>query len=96
MKKLIFTLSCVLLLASCAGEAPIGKSIGRSNDLTVESLQQDLADGLEYLEVTMNNVIGKDTAGVKDRAAALKAKMEDIMRPARAKSASRLSSSSSL
>ena len=76
MKKLIFTLSCVLLLASCAGDAPIGKSIGRSNDLTVESLQQDLADGLEYLEVTMNNVIGKDTAGVKDRAAALKAKID--------------------
>ena len=54
----------------------LGKSIGRWNDFSVESMMQSRAGGVEYIEVTMMDVIGKDTAGVMDRAAALKAKID--------------------
>ena len=73
MKNLILTLSCILLLSSCAGDAPLGKSMGRWSDFGVESMTQECAKGLEYIEVTMNDVIGKDTTGLNDRIAALKA-----------------------
>lgn len=76
MKKIILTLTCVLALVSCAGEHPFGRSLGRASDVTVESLKMDQAKGLEYVEVTLNNVIGKDTAGVWDRAEAYKAKLD--------------------
>ena len=51
----------------------LGKSMGRWADFGLESMIQNRQGGLEYIEVTMNTVIGKDTAGVRDRAAALKA-----------------------
>ena len=54
----------------------LGKSMGRWNDFSVESMTQSRAGGVEYIEVTMMDVIGKDTAGVMDRAAALKAKID--------------------
>ena len=59
-----------------AGEPPIGKSIGRWTGFGLESMKENKAGGLDYIEVTMNNVIGKDTAGVRDRAAALKADID--------------------
>lgn len=54
----------------------LGKSMGRWTDFSLESMIQNRQGGLEYIEVTMNNVIGKDTAGVRDRAAALKADID--------------------
>ena len=59
-----------------AEEPPIGKSIGRWTGFSLESMKENKAGGLDYIEVTMNNVIGKDTAGVRDRAAALKADID--------------------
>lgn len=47
---------------------PIGKSIGRWTDFGLESMKTNKAGGLDYIEVTMNNVIGKDSAGVCERA----------------------------
>lgn len=54
----------------------IGKSMGRWTGFGLESMKANKAAGLDYIEVTMNNVIGKDTAGVWDRAAALKADID--------------------
>ena len=54
----------------------LGKSMGRWADFGLESMIQNRQGGLEYIEVTMNDVIGKDTAGVRDRAAALKADID--------------------
>ena len=77
MKRILLTLACVVAFASaCSTDAPLGKSLSRWNGFGVETLTQDCAKGLEYIEVTMNTVIGKDTAGVKDRAAAYKAKID--------------------
>ena len=77
MKRILLTLACVVAFASaCSTDAPLGKSMSRWSDFGVESMAQECAKGLEYIEVTMNDVIGKDTAGVKDRAAALKAKID--------------------
>ena len=77
MKRILLTLACVVALASaCTTETPIGKSIGRWEDFSLESMIQSREGGIEYIEVTMSNVIGKDTAGVRDRAAALKAKID--------------------
>lgn len=77
MKRILLTLACVVALASaCTTETPIGKSMGRWKDFGVESMTQEHANGLEYIEVTMNDVIGKDTAGINDRVAALKADIE--------------------
>ena len=54
----------------------MGKSMGRWIGFGLESMKENKEDGLDYIEVTMNNVIGKDTAGVRDRAAALKADID--------------------
>ena len=54
----------------------LGKSMGRWTDFSLESMIQNRQGGLEYIEVTMMDVIGKDSAGVRDRAAALKAKID--------------------
>ena len=51
----------------------IGKSMGRWTGFGLESMKANKEAGLDYIEVTMNNVIGKDTAGVWDRAVAIKA-----------------------
>lgn len=70
----------VLLLSSLvgvrAGEPPVGKSMGRWTGFSLESMKGNKAGGLDYIEVTMNNVIGKDSTGVRDRAAALKADID--------------------
>ena len=77
MKRILLTLACVVAFASaCSTDAPLGKSLGRWNDFGVEAMTQECNKGLEYIEVTMNTVIGKDTAGVKDRAAEYKAKID--------------------
>lgn len=54
----------------------IGKSMGRWTGFGLESMKANKAAGLDYIEVTMNNVIGKDTAGVWDRATAIKADID--------------------
>ena len=59
-----------------AGEPPVGKSIGRWTGFGLESMKENKAGGLDYIEVTMNNVIGKDSTGVRDRAEALKADID--------------------
>ena len=65
MKRILLTLACVVAFASaCSTDAPLGKSMSRWSDFGVESMAQECAKGLEYIEVTMNDVIGKDTAGV--------------------------------
>ena len=77
MKNSFLSLLCIIAFAcSCTSEIPLGKSMGRWEDLSLESMIQSRESGLEYIEVTMMNVIGKDTAGVRDRAAALKAKID--------------------
>jgi sugar phosphate isomerase/epimerase/exopolysaccharide biosynthesis protein len=50
--------------------------MGRWEGFGVESMTQSHEAGLDYIEVTMNTVIGKDTAGVRDRAALLKAQID--------------------
>ena len=54
----------------------LGKSMGRWKNFSVESMTQSRIDGLEYIEVTMHDVIGKDTAGVRDRAALIKSQID--------------------
>lgn len=65
-----------MTVGSWAGEPLTGKSMGRWNDFGLESMKQNHENGLDYIEVTMNNVIGKDTAGVQERAARLMAEIE--------------------
>ena len=81
MKRTIFYFAGLLLSAvlwtSCnQADDSLGKSMGRWENFSVSSMIENREGGLEYIEVTMNNVIGKDTAGVMDRAAALKAKID--------------------
>jgi len=66
----------MILMVSCAGELPLGKSMGRWNDFGTESMTENRAGGLEYIEVTMKDIIGKDTAGVWDRAALVKSQID--------------------
>ena len=54
---------------------PIGKSMGRWTGFSLESMKEDKAGGLDYIEVTMNNVINKDPEGAPERARLL---MNDI------------------
>ena len=81
MKHTIIYLSGLFIgLLLCTGcfkaDDSLGKSMGRWEDFGVESMIQNRAGGLEYIEVTMNNVIGKDTAGVYERAALLKSQID--------------------
>ena len=77
MKRIILTLACIVALASaCSSEPQIGKSLSRWKDFGVESMIRNHEGGLKYIEVTMNNVIGKDTAGVRERAALIKAQID--------------------
>ena len=69
MKRLLTALIFVLFVLSArAGEPQIGKSMGRWNGFGLESMKANKAAGLDYIEVTMNNVIGKNPEGVSDRA----------------------------
>ena len=77
MKRKIMLLAVLIMAAGiwtgCSQSEPsFGKSMGRWAGFGLESMIENRAGGLEYIEVTMNNVIGKDTAGVWDRAAKLK------------------------
>ena len=81
MKHPFLSIICLAAAATmwtgcCQGSDSLGKSIGRWENLSVESMTANRIAGLEYIEVTMNNVIGKDTAGVRDRAALLKAQID--------------------
>lgn len=70
----------VLLLfgfTSQAGEPPIGKSMGRWTGFSLESMKANKASGLDYIEVTMNNVINKNPEGVEERAAALMSEIQE-------------------
>ena len=72
----VFVLLLSSLIGVRAGEPPVGKSSGRWTGFGLESMKENKAGGLDYIEVTMNNVINKDTSGVWDRAAALKADID--------------------
>lgn len=78
MKRLLVVFwATVCALSGHAQDVPsMGKSMGRWIGFGLESMKENKEDGLDYIEVTMNNVIGKDTAGVRDRAAALKADID--------------------
>ena len=74
MKRIVLISICLLsFIGARADEPPIGKSMGRWTGFGLESMKENKAGGLDYIEVTMNNVIGKDSTGVRDRAAALMA-----------------------
>ena len=66
----------IMWTSCCQGDDSLGKSMGRWKGFSVESMTQSRIEGLEYIEVTMMDVIGKDTAGVRDRAALLKAQID--------------------
>lgn len=46
----------------------MGKSMGRWTGFGLESMKANKAAGLDYIEVTMNDVIGKDPQGAPERA----------------------------
>ena len=54
----------------------LGKSLGHWNDFGLESMISNHEAGLDYIEVTMNDVIGKDTTGVRERAELLKVQID--------------------
>ena len=72
----LFSLLAVLFIGCTQVDNSLGKSIGRWENFSLESMVQNHAEGLNYIEVTMNTVIGKDTAGVRDRAALLKSQID--------------------
>ena len=81
MKRIIILLAVLLsvglLLSGCnPADHSLGKSLGMWKELSLESMIQNREGGLEYVEVEMNDVIGKDTAGVWDRAALLKSQID--------------------
>ena len=77
MKHFVVSLAFIMcVLGAYATEPQIGKSMGRWTGFGLESMKANKEAGLDYIEVTMNNVIGKDTAGVWDRAAAIKADID--------------------
>ena len=82
MKKNLIVLTGLLwtlgfLVTGCSQvDNSLGKSLGRWNDFGLESMIINHEAGLDYIEVTMNNVIGKDTAGVRERAELLKAQID--------------------
>ena len=76
MKYLLIVISLLVSSSVTWSQAPqIGKSIGRSPYLDVQAMILDKTQGLEYVEVTMNNVIAKDPEGAPGRAKKL---MEDL------------------
>lgn len=78
MNKHILIIVLMLFgLTSQAGEPPIGKSMGRWTGFSLESMKANKASGLDYIEVTMNNVINKNPVGVEERAAALMSEIQE-------------------
>ena len=77
MKYLYIMLFCLLYFTGLKAEVPpMGKSMGRWTGFGLESMKENKARGLDYIEVTMNNVIAKDPEGAPERARLL---MDDIV-----------------
>lgn len=77
MKYLYIMLFCLLSFNGLKAEVPpMGKSMGRWTGFGLESMKDNKARGLDYIEVTMNNVIAKDPEGAPERARLL---MDDIV-----------------
>ncbi len=55
----------------------IGKSIGRWENFCLESMKDNKAEGLDYIEVTMNDVINKQPETAHLRAEKLKAEIDE-------------------
>ena len=78
MKHILIAISLLVSSSLAWAQTPqIGKSIGRSSYHDVEAMILDKSQGLDYVEVTMNNVIGKDFAGAPERAKQL---MDDLQK----------------
>lgn len=73
MKRILVILIIVLHWVATYAQIipPIGKSMGRWTDFSLESMKINKEGGLEYIEITMNDLIGKDTVGVSERAKSL-------------------------
>lgn len=65
-------LGCVMLWASCCQNSSIGLSMSRWEDLSVDSMKEAREAGVEYIEVTLLDLIGSDTTGLCERANQLK------------------------
>lgn len=69
MKHFVVSLAFIMcVLGAYAAEPQIGKSMGRWTGFGLESMKANKAAGLDYIEITMNNVIGKDPQGASGRA----------------------------
>lgn len=69
MKYILIAFSFFVSISVSWAQIPqIGKSIGRSSYANVEAMMLDKSKGLDYVEVTMNNVIAKDLEGAPERA----------------------------
>ena len=69
MKHFVVSLAFIMcVLGAYATEPQIGKSMGRWTGFGLESMKANKAAGLDYIEITMNNVIGKDPQGAPQRA----------------------------
>ena len=67
----------VLQTVGCAKvDNSFGKSLGRWENFSLESMIQNHNCGLDYIEVTMNTLIGKDSTGVHERAMLLKSQID--------------------
>lgn len=67
----------VLQFTSCTQvDNSLGKSLGRWENFSLESMIQNHSNGLDYIEVTMNTLIGKDSTGVHERAMLLKSQID--------------------
>lgn len=72
MKRLLIIVLCLCSAVGARAEVPLlGKSMGRWTGFSLESMKSNKKGGLDYLEVTMNDVINKNPEGVAERAAAL-------------------------
>ncbi len=80
MKRVILFLSCFAISLACLAQEQLpafGKSIGRWQNFGPESMKANKAGGMDYIEVTMNNVINKEPATAHVRAAELKAQIDE-------------------
>ena len=69
MKRIL--IACFLFVSSSFAWAqipPIGKSISHWTDMSLESMKAYKDAGMDYVEVTMNTVIGNDPEGAPERA----------------------------
>ncbi len=80
MKKLLSLLCLWSFSFACFAQVQppqIGKSTGRWDGFGLESMKANKAGGLDYIEVTMNNVIKKDPATAHVRAEKLKQEIDE-------------------